>query len=152
MNKKWAFTFIELLIVIIIIGVLSVLAVPRFKNTFDSLQLRDSAKDIYYLLQYLQASAVAQSKIFCLNIDTEHGRFQAVYWEGEEGFKNLENRFGKVYSVPNGINVTVSPVDKTNICFYPDGNTDKTTITFENKQKDVVSLSVKGTTNEIHFK
>lgn len=147
MNKGFkalkAVTFIELLIVVIIIGVLSGLAVPRFKTTFETLSLENYVKDVYYLGRYLQTTASAQAKVFCLNIDKEKKELKASY-QDEDKFIPLTGRFGKAYKLPEGVSVVSDPETKPEVYFYPDGGTDKVKLTFTNQYKKEISLLFQG--------
>lgn len=143
-----AFTFIELLIVIIIIGILLGLSMPQLRRSFDNLELDNFVKNLYYLAQYLEASAISQGKIHCLNILQEEGRFWATYRENNaDEFKRIAGRFGNEYKAPAGINVNISginPKDIASVYFYPDGSTSAVTIDFQNKHNQKASLVSKG--------
>lgn len=147
--SRRAITFIELLIVIVIIGILTGVSIPQFRKTFSHLELESFVKDIYYLSRYLQGSAVSQGKIYCLNIDKEPEGFHATY-KKESDFLNAEGRFGKLYKFPDGISVSVDPPDINNIYFYPDGSIDKIKITFKNRYEEIC-LVIKGTIGEIQI-
>lgn len=152
-NRPKAITFVELLIVIIIIGILASASIPKFKKTFDNLELEKFVKDIYYLSRYLQGSAIGQGKIYCLKIDKDKVEFQATYKEDEDNeFKNFPGRFGKIYKAPLGIIISIDPPDATGTYFYPDGSVDKITITLVNQHKTEVSLIIKGAAGEIQIK
>lgn len=153
-RKKRALTFIELIIVIAIIGVLSITAVPKFKTTFDNLELESFVKDIYYLSRYLQASAVNKRQIYYLSIDKEKGEFQARLKPDagtEDEFKNIEGRFGRIYKLPQKVNISVDPPEKAGIYFYPDSSIEGIKITFENEQKKDICLIIKGVTGDIQI-
>lgn len=149
-KKQNAITFIELLVVVIIIGILFGASIPQFRNTFDNLELENFVKDIYYLSHYLQGSAIGQSKIYYLNINKEEGKFQAFYKEGDE-FKNIEGRFGKTYKTPQTASISTDPPDKNGIYFYPDGSIDKIKIALKNQYGRELSLIIKGAAGEIQI-
>lgn len=146
-NRK-ALTFIELLIVIIIIGVLAGVSTPLFSRSFDSLEIEGFVKDIYYLSRYLQSNAISQGKIYLLEIDKDAGSFLPVYKEGG-GNRNINGRFGKPLNAPEGVTVSCEPAESSGIYFYPDGSTDKATVTFRNRRGDNISLVTKGVSGEI---
>lgn len=150
-NKRWAFTFIELLIVIIIIATLTAISIPNFRKTFDNLELENFVKDIYYLARYLQASSAAENRIYYLEINRENAEFQAKYLEGNE-LKAIAGRFGKIYKAPKEVVLTIEPADLTGVYFYPDASSDKISITLKNKHNKQISLIAKGITSEIQIK
>ncbi|HLD83068.1 MAG TPA: prepilin-type N-terminal cleavage/methylation domain-containing protein [Candidatus Omnitrophota bacterium] len=150
------FTFIELLLVIAIIGVLSVVAIPQFRKVADSYALENLTKDIYYLSRYLQATAIAQGKIYYLKIDKTEGKFWPVYKSGGVEQK-LPGRFGQVYKAPKGITLSISnpnqsEPEKKTVRFYPDGHIDELALDFENRHKQRLSLNIKGVLGEIKIK
>lgn len=148
MRKNSAVTFIELLVVIIIIGILVGISIPQLRKTFDNFQLDNFAKDIYYLCQYLQASAISQGKVYSLNINPAEGALQAFYKDGNNNLQQAEGRFGKIYMAPRGV-ILSSLKDVLIIYFYPDGSTSEIEITFENNHGHKVSLKAKGASGGI---
>lgn len=150
-KQERAITFIELLIVIIIIGVLVIVAIPQFRKTFDDYVLENFVKDIYYLCHYLKGSAISQAKIHGLNIDSNKGEIWATYEETKNQFQELEGRFAKVYTLPDGVtlSININPPDKTKIYFYPDGSIDNATLIFENKYEKEISLISQGAMGEL---
>lgn len=153
-RNSQALTFIELLVVIVIIGVLTVFAVPRFRGTFDSLALESFAKDVYYLAQYLRDAAITEHRIYALNINKEKGAFQAVYQESTENpeWKPASGRFGKTYYAPERVIISLDPADRNSLNFYPDGTADSLTLVLQNQQKKEISLVFKGVSGAIQVK
>lgn len=143
-----AITFIELLLVILIIGILAGISIPQLRKTFDNFELENFVKDIYYLNRYLQASAIGRGRIQCLNIIQDEGKFWATYKENDKPQK-IEGRFGKDYKAPEGTVVFIEPPERTTIYFYPDGSIDKVKITLENRHKRQISIATQGIIGDI---
>lgn len=155
-----ALTFIELLLVAVLIGILVGVSIPQMRKTFDDFELENFVKDIYYLTHYLQTSAIYQGKIFCLNINQDEGFFYATYKENDEAESNsepkkIEGRFGRDYKPPEGTSIFIEPLTEplevTTICFYPDGSKDKIMITLKNRHEKEITLSIKGAAGEIQI-
>lgn len=161
MRKSSAITFIELLVVIIIIGILAGVSIPQFRKTFDNFELENFVKDIYYLSRYLQSSAISQGKIYRLNIDKDKNpiEFNATYQiktdQGETMYQAVEGRFGKSYQAPQEVTISTTPQDIKNIYFYPDGSVktegdiDNIAITLKNRYHKEISLSIQGAAGDI---
>lgn len=145
---KRALTFVELLLVIAIIGVMTAVAVPQIKKTLESYELENFVKDIYYLTYYLQSDAISLGKIHRLNINKDSGEFQADYRDNSQ-FVNLKGRHGKVFKAPQDITISVEPAERRFVFFYPDGSTDKVSINFTGRNKNKISLVIQGAMNEI---
>ncbi len=65
------FTLIELIIVIIILGILSVVALPRItNNSFDERGFHDSVKSVF---QHARHIAVASRRFVCVDVNVEDG-------------------------------------------------------------------------------
>jgi type II secretory pathway pseudopilin PulG len=149
-NKQKSFTFIELLVIIIIIGILAGVSMPRFRSTFENLELENFVKNIFYLSQFLQSSSIGEGRIYYLGVDKSKKELQAKYRDKDE-LKNFSGKFGKVYTAPAGITMSSEPIDKSGTYFYPDGSIDKITLYFENKYKMKFSLIFKGAAGGIQI-
>lgn len=143
-SRRSGFTFIELFIVIIIIGILFAISIPQFRKNFDNLELENFVKNIYYTASHLQSAAVSQTQIYYLKIDAETGQFQAMYKTQDKELKKITGPMGKVYKAPENTTVTVEPRDIEGSFFYPDGSCDPVTIVFKNKENRQISLLLKG--------
>lgn len=58
--KKWGFTLIESLVIIVIIGILASMGIPAFKNYRSALQLSGAVRELVTDLRYAQQLAVTQ--------------------------------------------------------------------------------------------
>ncbi len=154
-NKRKAFTFIELLLVVTIAAVLAVTVVPNLKITHSNFQLDSFVKDIYYLAKYLQVSSVSHSCIYRLDIvqTTDDALFVAKCRNDDGEFVPLEGTLGKTHRVPQGIDIySIEPVDRESIFFYPDASLDATKIVFKNKSGKEAALVFKQTGTAIQIK
>jgi prepilin-type N-terminal cleavage/methylation domain-containing protein len=147
MSRKGV-TFIELLLVLVIIGFMATLSLPFMRKSFDNLETENMAKEIYSLSNFLQARAVAEEKIYCLKIDPSKGELQAFCQEAG-ALQALSGRLGKMYTLGPGTQLSLSPSDATQAYFYPNGSSDRLTLTLRNAHNKSFSILLKGITNEL---
>lgn len=132
------FTFIEILMVIVILGVFVAMATPHFRNTYFELELASQARSLAKFLTYAEERAVVEGKAYQFEIDPVERR----YWltaevekeqEGEEGthFARIEGRYGRTVTLPNSITVAS---DKGRILFYPDGSSDPFSLSLKDQE------------------
>jgi len=144
-------TFIEVLIVVIIIGVLSGSTVPQFRKTFDNFELDNFAKNIFYLCKNLQGTAINEGLIYRLDIDVSKGEFQAVFNDMGE-YKKPSSALGRIYRAPQDTTVSIDPPERTAVYFYPDGSVDQVELLLANRHKKQITLTIKGAAGAIEIK
>lgn len=152
--KRKGFTFIELLIVIVIIGILTGMVMPKLKTAYNNFQMDSFVKNVYYLAKYLQASAIYSRQVYRLDIvEDENGQYFLAKYKSDEGeFANIKGRFAKPYMVPQGVTISLEPQDKTSIFFYPDGSIDETKVIYRDKADKEIVLVFKGSGTDIEIK
>ena len=143
--RKVGFTFIELMLVTAIIGILAGLSIPLFRRTFSDIQLTTSSQGIVSLARYARQRAIIERSHYRLNLDVDKNR----YWlnrlklssKEDREFEDVEGKFGKVYFLPREITIfSKSP----HISFYPDDSSDKVNISLTNVNGKTNKLTTKG--------
>jgi type II secretion system protein H len=74
-NRSQAFTLIELMVVIVIIGVMGALIVPEMSGTFGDSKIKSSARKIIQAAGLAQSRAVSINHEHRLQFDTRNHRF-----------------------------------------------------------------------------
>jgi len=138
---KKGFSFVELLIVAIILGVIAGLSVPKFSKTYSNLLLVDTSRNLAYLMRYAQARAIAERINYRLNFNQERNKYwltKGFVSENQDDFERLQGTFGKIFNIPNNLVVIC---ESKFINFYPDGKMDKTNIYLSNNNEKFYTIS-----------
>ncbi len=132
LSRRKAFSLIELLLVIVLLGVVAAVSVPNFSKTYGRLRLKQTAENVQYLMNYAQSRAIIKNLSFRLQWEEGFRRCrlteEAVRENGsprERVFQKISGRWGREISFPSEIQVTSS---LSQFEFYPDGTIDKGTI------------------------
>ena len=116
-----AFTLVEVILVMLVLGVIAALAVPNFGSSYKNLQLNQAVDQFAYLMRYAQSRAIAKGDVVRLEIDLSAGS----YWLTEKE-NPIQGRYGKHKRLSLGFKVEV---DEGHVVdFYPDGQIEKQNI------------------------
>jgi prepilin-type N-terminal cleavage/methylation domain-containing protein len=119
-----AFTLIELILVMLIIAIALAMAAPNLRGWSHGSQLRNAGDQFLTLTRYANAQAISEGKKYRHKDDPGQGRYWITVQQGQDQFVNVTSEFGQVYSMPEGMQITLSdlqskPVDSVD--FYPSG-------------------------------
>ncbi len=149
LRQETGFTYIELIVVVIILSILIGLSIPQLKKTFAYFELENFTKNIYLLFNYLQSDSISKAKIHCLNFYEETKEFKPYFLKADGEWELFRERLSGLYKVPDGITLKITPQEKNKIFFYPDGSIDNITIQINNEFGHERSLIIKGVTGDI---
>jgi len=133
---KKGFTFLEILMVVMILGIIVAMATPRFRESYIDLQLKSQAKSLAKFLTYAQERAIFDKRIYRFEVSPDKARYWLTREEtgGEEGtfnFVQIQGRYGRRFEFPEGISLGF---EKESILFYPDGSADVFTLSLKNQE------------------
>lgn len=131
-NPQWTggFTFVEIIFVTIVLGILLVTAVPKFQQTAQRLRAEQTAFELAQLLRYAHERAVSQGEIIAWVWDSEaqSARLELIQPNGDAA--PLAGREARSSALPDGVSVSPTrdetPVDR--IRFFPDGTSESSAI------------------------
>ena len=116
--RQRGFTFIEMAVVLIIIGIGTMLAVPMIEGGFDSREVRRAARQIASTMHYCRGEAVSLGMPQALVIDA---RKNSIYTTDWGRWATLTDR-AIIEKVDGGQGVGVG-AGTVQILFFPNGST-----------------------------
>ena len=147
--REKGITFIELILVISILSIITAISTPLFRRTFDNLQVRNLCRDISKLSRYVQERAIIEQLIHRIDFDVN----SKEYWVSiikdslnPEEFIRLNNKFGRTRRFPPNI---VLECTKSYALFYPDGTTDELHLYITGKNNEIYTATNKETTGYV---
>ena len=78
MKANKAFTLVEILLVVIIIGIVLALAAPNFSKGYSRFQLNKTADDLLSVSRWAQAMAIGQERVFALSFSNDRRSYGLV--------------------------------------------------------------------------
>jgi type II secretion system protein H len=87
MSRSPAFTLLELMVVITLIGILSAMILPQMRGTYGDALLRSTARELVSVLTLASSRAVSSNQAHRLHLDLATGRYlieRRVQENGEE--------------------------------------------------------------------
>lgn len=143
-SRKWrltvGITFIELLLVILLVVILAGVSYPVLRNNFYGMQLPVFSKRLQALFIHLRERAIVERKVVYLTFEDSNKKYRVNIGN--------ESRTIETFSVPEKVNVET---EQEQIAFYPDGSIDKVTINLISPGQAGVNLTTKGVFEGVRF-
>lgn len=142
------FTLIELLLVVLIIGVLMGLAVPRATKSFLNLKLSDSARTLIMLMDFAHSKAILEEIPYRLNFNLIQKKCWLVK-ELDGEYSEIDSLVAKKYNFPKDVFVekldfiSATPQIPDSITFYPDGSIDEVNIYLRTTKGDITIITTR---------
>jgi prepilin-type N-terminal cleavage/methylation domain-containing protein len=145
-RQSRGFTLLELIVVISLMGIMLMLAVPRFHETLFLNESKTGSRWIIGKVQALKEAAVRNQKNYTLHIDLDSERF----WETDESMppEAIESAVANAAALPSGLKITdiEYPIrgkinsGQAEITFYKNGYSDKVFIHLQDGEAQVSYL------------
>lgn len=171
MRRRGGFTFIEVLLVVGIVGLLASLAMPKIKGAFLNARLKTGARELAGYLRFARNTAVLRERPCQITFDLEADK----YWltlldengEPEKLNKRKEQREKKELGVgeeaagmrklPPDVHFSIvyagAPLDekgRPRVIYYPDGSASPATVTIQGVKMAAFNVEVYQTTGIAH--
>ena len=168
-SNQRAFTLIELMTVIVIIGIMTAMIIPEMRGTFEDALLRSTSRDLVSVFELASSRAISLNQLHRVRLDTTTGRYlierQAPAGAPEE-FVPLKDVAGCTGELDQRISIEIrrpgedvatdlAPLEKAQnppdtISFYPDGTADAVIILLKDRAGFRQGLKLNPTTARVH--
>jgi len=151
MRSERAFTLIEILVVMFLIGAFLAIAVPRFKDITD-VNIKSASRQLSGTIKYLYNEAIFKKNVYRLVFDLDNQEYWVEYLDGNQ-FTAALDPILKKKKLPSGISFsdiyterTTEKVDKGNevfLVFLPTGFVDFAVIHLETTSQNYYTIVTK---------
>ncbi|UCH81607.1 MAG: type II secretion system protein [Nitrospiraceae bacterium] len=70
------FTMVEVMIVLIILGTISAVAIPSIRSNLDEIKLDGAVREVVFAIQYTQSLAIKEGIAYTINFDKTQEKFR----------------------------------------------------------------------------
>ncbi|HEY5234390.1 MAG TPA: GspH/FimT family pseudopilin [Verrucomicrobiae bacterium] len=171
MKFRRAFTLIEMMVVIVIIGIISAMIIPQMKGTFDDALLRSTARDLVNVFSLASSRAVALNHSYRVRFDTQNRCYaveRQIHDGTQENYVPLKDVSGAEGKLDSHLTIVINPEDENPsedepgvgpadqsapdaISFYPDGTADATEIQLRDRDGFQIMLQLNPVTARVHL-
>lgn len=146
-SKNKGFTLLELIVVLLIIGLTSVLAVPQLTGTLSGANSKTAAKKIAASLRYARSRAVSEKIIYLAIADMDKNSLSILSDSNTEQSSEKPSDKAKVYVLPEGLTLKSEPEQEKDkeefrIAFYPSGASSGGEIIVSDEQEKIYKIRV----------
>ena len=143
MQRRHAFTLIELSIAVFIMAMIVAVAMPQFVRSYNSQLLNETARTFATTCQLARVEAVTRQMRATLHIDLERQMFWATQPVKTEDGTTGEDQTLKVYQLDKRVVLVSAERDDgapgqaklVDVAFYPNGTCDSVTVVFRGGER-----------------
>jgi type II secretion system protein H len=163
-----AFTLIELMIVIALIGIMTAMILPEMRGTYEDALLRSTSRELLEAFQLAHSRAVSFNQPHCVRIEPASGEYRVekrVRSNGREEFGLLRDVIGSSGKLDTRISIDIRPAGESlvedaappnrealepqdrSITFFSDGTADAKEVLLVDRQGFRLLLQLNSTTS-----
>lgn len=153
------FTLVELTVVIMLMGIILLIAYPRFEGSIFASNIKQACRRLAATVRYAQNLAAHQRKICRINYDLDRNTYWVTIQGAEENFVADTTSLGQERKLPEGVSFedVISPRDgkvkegQTFTRFLPKGMVDRSQIHLKDDRGRQFTLIIQPLTAEVRF-
>jgi type II secretion system protein H len=169
-NEQRAFTLIEMMTVLVLIGIMTAMIIPEMKGTFEDALLRSTSRDLVSVFELASSRAISLNQLHRVRLNTETGRYvveRRVRAGTQEEFVPLKDlsgcegeldkrlaieirRPGEEAADASGGQTPAVQNSTDTISFYPDGTADAAVIMLKDRAGFQLALKINPITARVH--
>ena len=174
-DERSAFTLIELMVVIVLIGILSAMIIPELKGGYQDALLRSTSRNLVNAFGIASSRAVSMNQLHRVRLDAKTGRYliekrtrETVQGDEFAPLKDVSDAEGTLdprvsiqvrkpeetpADAPEGTSSTAAPNASTIdiISFYSDGTADSTELLLRDRQGFRLLLRINPITSRVNL-
>ncbi|MFZ5569120.1 MAG: pilus assembly FimT family protein [Thermodesulfobacteriota bacterium] len=128
------FTLLEMMVVLVLVGLMAAMAVPRLSGSYEKLPLVTAARDLAAIMRFARSQAVSRSCSMAVWFQPEDRRIFVAVPKAPEGdaaaeSKEIDDGVERIYHLPVNLTLACEPgpeealeTDIDIITFFPIGN------------------------------
>ena len=166
LKRQFGFTLFELLVVVLIIGLISALVVPRMAASLPGVQLKSTARAVAASLRYARSQAVFESIPYVAIFDNNQRLLAVEPMEKPVDTAELDrfraildgSPLDKVYALPDGIewaafnnSDAAQDGDVFPILFFPRGDSTGGKVVLKNVRRKQYAIAVDTITGSVEI-
>lgn len=142
-SREGGFTLIELGLVLLIIGTIVALVVPRFRDQ-SLAELQAQTRKLAATFRFLREEAILNGRVYRLNIDLDQQRYFVTEADLNESFRNTTGVLGRDVILPSTVQIADVDTPESGgklyegvalAHFFPDGFVEPTVVHLQNGQE-----------------
>lgn len=142
-TRRYGFTLLELILVMIILCTVLAMAAPSLRGFFSSRQINDISENILTMTRYAKVQAIFDSNMYRVNFDMT----RRLYWISslsDSQYERLKTDFGNYCQIPEDMKFQFENVSKEGAIYYlqfdPKGYSSQCRIRLQDNKDNILEI------------